>query len=175
MQDTEQVRNTEVRTAKTIKVQPLIDSTSKCAGKIAHSCLHLHSQLLLSPVNRCPLSFWQLPLSADVDLSEIARITDGFSGADLQAILGDAQLSAVHRFLDSTPPETRPSSQDAQVSPEISMEQLKAAALSARPSVPATERMRLNDIYDSFVGARSSKGSMLVSSVKCGRRHFCVG
>ncbi|GAQ77615.1 Peroxisome biogenesis factor 1 [Klebsormidium nitens] len=98
----------------------------------------------------------QLPLAADVDLAEIARLTDGFSGADLQAVLSDAQLSAVHRFLDATPPKTGPPTQG---SPEISMEQLKAAALSARPSVPAAERMRLNDIYDSFVGARSAKGS----------------
>ncbi|CAI5480812.1 unnamed protein product [Closterium sp. Yama58-4] len=40
-----------------------------------------------------------LPLGADVDLAELARRTEGFSGADLQALLADAQLAAVHAVL----------------------------------------------------------------------------
>ncbi|CAI7834372.1 unnamed protein product [Closterium sp. NIES-54] len=43
-----------------------------------------------------------LPLSADVDLAELARRTEGFSGADLQALLADAQLAAVHAVLDES-------------------------------------------------------------------------
>ncbi|KAK6132255.1 hypothetical protein DH2020_034003 [Rehmannia glutinosa] len=43
----------------------------------------------------------KLPMAADVDLNLIARMTEGFSGADLQALLSDAQLEAVHELLDS--------------------------------------------------------------------------
>ncbi|CAI5476775.1 unnamed protein product [Closterium sp. Yama58-4] len=43
-----------------------------------------------------------LPLGADVDLAELARRTEGFSGADLQALLADAQLAAVHAVLDES-------------------------------------------------------------------------
>ncbi|CAI7880673.1 unnamed protein product [Closterium sp. NIES-53] len=41
-----------------------------------------------------------LPLGADVDLAELARCTEGLSSADLQALLADAQLAAVHAVLD---------------------------------------------------------------------------
>lgn len=41
-----------------------------------------------------------LQLSSDVDLAEIARATQGFSGADLQAVLYSAQLDAVKGLLD---------------------------------------------------------------------------
>ncbi|MFQ6644691.1 hypothetical protein Gotur_019159, partial [Gossypium turneri] len=43
----------------------------------------------------------QLPLASDVDLDAIAYMTEGFSGADLQALLSDAQLAAVHEHLSS--------------------------------------------------------------------------
>ena len=36
-----------------------------------------------------------------MDLSGVANATEGFSGADLQAIASEAQLTAVLRFLES--------------------------------------------------------------------------
>jgi SpoVK/Ycf46/Vps4 family AAA+-type ATPase len=39
------------------------------------------------------------PFSPDVDLSEIARHTEGFSGADLENLLREAALNAVREFL----------------------------------------------------------------------------
>eukprot|EP00897_Mesotaenium_endlicherianum_P010208 jgi/Mesen1/9215/ME000591S08541 len=41
-----------------------------------------------------------LPLAADVDLDRVAHLTDGFTGADLQALLSDAQLASIHAVLD---------------------------------------------------------------------------
>lgn len=41
----------------------------------------------------------RLPLSPDVDLKGIASRTEGFSGADLGALLSEAQLLAVHDVL----------------------------------------------------------------------------
>ena len=41
-----------------------------------------------------------IPLDEDVDLKEIAEKTDGFTGADLKAVLYNAQLQAAHAALD---------------------------------------------------------------------------
>jgi len=39
-------------------------------------------------------------MSADVDLNDVAAATEGFSGADLQALLYSAQLEVVHESID---------------------------------------------------------------------------
>jgi peroxin-1 len=103
-----------------------------------------------------------------VDLEALAALTDGFSGADLQAVLSDAQLESVHTFLD-TPKEisstsSATTSSEGMQKPLITMSQLQATALKARPSVPESERRRLNDIYESFLGARSSASSKTIEA-----------
>ena len=40
-----------------------------------------------------------LPLAANIDLSAIAQCTQGWTGADLAALLAEAQLVAAHRHL----------------------------------------------------------------------------
>lgn len=37
-----------------------------------------------------------LPLADDVDLQHVAAVTDSFTGADLKALLYNAQLEALH-------------------------------------------------------------------------------
>ena len=41
----------------------------------------------------------ELELAPGVDLVELARITEGFTGADFKALLANAQLEAAHRHL----------------------------------------------------------------------------
>ena len=41
----------------------------------------------------------RLTMDAGVDLAEVADACEGFSGADLSALLADAQLEAVHEVL----------------------------------------------------------------------------
>ena len=41
-----------------------------------------------------------MPISADVDLESVAAATEGFSGADLQALLYNAHLQVVHESID---------------------------------------------------------------------------
>lgn len=41
-----------------------------------------------------------MTLADDVDLEVIARATDGFTGADLQALVYNANLEAVHETID---------------------------------------------------------------------------
>lgn len=92
----------------------------------------------------------QLPLASDVDLEPIAYMTEGFSGADLQALLSDAQLAAVHEHLDST------NANEPAQKPIISNALLKATAGKARPSVSETEKQRLYGIYRQFLDSKKS-------------------
>lgn len=92
----------------------------------------------------------KLPLASDVDLDVVARLTEGFSGADLQALLSDAQLEAVHDLLDSEnagKPDKKPVISDAL---------LKSIASKAKSSVSDAEKQRLYDIYSQFLDSKRS-------------------
>ncbi|KAK6268366.1 hypothetical protein QUC31_012526 [Theobroma cacao] len=92
----------------------------------------------------------KLPLASDVDLGAIACMTEGFSGADLQALLSDAQLAAVHELLSSV------SSNEPGKMPVITDGVLKSIASKARPSVSETEKQRLYGIYSQFLDSKRS-------------------
>lgn len=55
-----------------------------------------------------------LVLDADVDLEQLAAATERFTGADLKALLYNAQLEAVHSSLDSNTPHVRFPSDESQ-------------------------------------------------------------
>ncbi|KAM3360991.1 peroxisome biogeneis protein 1 isoform X1 [Capsicum galapagoense] len=92
----------------------------------------------------------KLPLASDVDLDGIARLTEGFSGADLQALLSDAQLEAVHDLLDSE------NAGKHDKKPVISDALLKSIASKAKRSVSDAEKQRLYDIYSQFLDSKRS-------------------
>ncbi|ESW29810.1 hypothetical protein PHAVU_002G100600 [Phaseolus vulgaris] len=92
----------------------------------------------------------KLAMDKDIDLATIANMTEGFSGADLQALLSDAQLAAVHDVLDNVDalkPEKTPVITDAL---------LKLTASKARPSVSEEEKRRLYNIYHQFLDSKRS-------------------
>lgn len=92
----------------------------------------------------------KLPLADDVAMDAIAYMTEGFSGADLQALLSDAQLAAVHEVLataDNKEPGKMPVITDAL---------LKSVASKARPSVSDAEKERLYTIYNQFLDSKKS-------------------
>ncbi|CAL5410823.1 unnamed protein product [Camellia sinensis] len=92
----------------------------------------------------------KLPLASDVDLEAIAYVTEGFSGADLQALLSDAQLAAVHDLLDSAESD-KPGKM-----PVITRSLLNSVASKARPSVSEAEKQRLYGIYNQFLDSKRS-------------------
>ncbi|XP_030476552.2 peroxisomal ATPase PEX1 [Syzygium oleosum] len=92
----------------------------------------------------------KLPLASNVDLDAIAHMTEGFSGADLQALLSDAQLQAVHDLLD------RGEVDQHGKKPIITDSLLKSVASKARPSVSDAEKRRLYSIYSEFLDAKRS-------------------
>ncbi|KAL7155807.1 hypothetical protein ABFS83_03G100500 [Erythranthe nasuta] len=93
----------------------------------------------------------KLPMASDVDLERVSHITEGFSGADLQALLSDAQLEAVHALLDSK----NGGSTNGEM-PVITSAVLKSIASKARPSVSEAEKRKLYDIYGQFLDSKRS-------------------
>ncbi|XP_055369013.1 peroxisome biogenesis factor 1 isoform X2 [Betta splendens] len=57
-----------------------------------------------------------VPLAADVDLEQLAAVTEQFTGADLKALLYNAQLEAVHNSLGSSTPHELASGSDSDMS-----------------------------------------------------------
>ncbi|XP_073122071.1 peroxisomal ATPase PEX1 [Henckelia pumila] len=92
----------------------------------------------------------KLPMAGDVNLEDVAYVTEGFSGADLQALLSDTQLEAVHKLLDSEGGNT------SGKMPVITDALLKSVASMAKPSVADAEKRRLYDIYGQFLDAKRS-------------------
>ncbi|KAJ3688752.1 hypothetical protein LUZ61_017916 [Rhynchospora tenuis] len=99
----------------------------------------------------------KLTLSSDVILEDIASVTDGFSGADLQALLSDAQLAAVNKIVDSQ----ESSSSSSGSSPMITDSLLKSVASKARPSISESEKKRLYDIYTQFMDSKKSLSAQM--------------
>lgn len=50
-----------------------------------------------------------VPMATEVELEQLAAATGGFTGADLRALLYNAQLEAVHSNMRSSSPHVRPS------------------------------------------------------------------
>ncbi|XP_024030146.1 peroxisome biogenesis protein 1 isoform X1 [Morus notabilis] len=92
----------------------------------------------------------KLPLANDVDLDAIACMTEGFSGADLQALLSDAQLEAIHDLLGGE------SIHEPGKKPLITDSLVKSTASRARPSVSEAEKQRLYGIYSQFLDSKRS-------------------
>lgn len=96
----------------------------------------------------------KLPMASDIDLDAVASITEGFSGADLQALLSDAQLAAVHDLLDSAEITDKPNKL-----PLITNRLLYSVTSRARPSVSEAEKQRLYSIYHQFLDSKRSVAS----------------
>ena len=95
------------------------------------------------------------PLSDD-DLRAVAARTPGFSGADLAALLSEAQLAAVHEELARREAEGGKSgvAGGGRPPPAVTGALLRAAADRARPSLPPAERARLAAVYARFASGR---------------------
>lgn len=110
----------------------------------------------------------QLPLAKDVDLDAIAYMTEGFSGADIQALLSDAQLAAVHELLSSA------DGNEPGKMPVITDALLRAIASKARPSISEAEKRRLYNIYSQFLDSKRSVAAQVSPSPVNGFMHFNV-
>lgn len=103
----------------------------------------------------------KLALSAGVSLQGIARSTAGFTGADLAAILSEAQLLAVHDQIDSHPDQQQEAQEQGEAAAGapvaacvLTAQHVQRALSRARPSLPATEKQRLEAVYARFQQSR---------------------
>ncbi|KAH7654466.1 peroxin-1 protein [Dioscorea alata] len=95
----------------------------------------------------------KLTLASDIDLGMIASMTEGFSGADLQALLSDAQLASVNELVNN---KNNKEHNMYEEKPVISDEVLRSVTSKARPSVSEAERHKLNAIYSQFLDSKKS-------------------
>ena len=105
-------------------------------------------------------------LSGGTSLEGVARLTEGFSGADLRALMTDSQLHAAKRALRAvqaggdTPVV-------GETAVEIVREDLDLTVASAKPSFGPRERERLEALYAKFksAGQPAAAGSMKRSTL----------
>jgi peroxin-1 len=126
----------------------------------------------------------KLAPGVDIGLQDIAHVTQGFTGADLAAILSEAQLLAVHDQIDmqgsggSQETQQQDQQQQQQQQQGVEREQgqgqqeegegeaaaaaacvltaqhIQRALAKARPSLPVTEKRRLEAVYARFQQSR---------------------
>ncbi|XP_065353824.1 peroxisomal ATPase PEX1-like [Cloeon dipterum] len=91
-----------------------------------------------------------LKISSDTDLNKLAEMTDGFCGADIQALLQTAQLVALEEFVDVFSEETSDKSMEHQEQLEVNWNHIQLALQKTRPSLSQEERRRYEKIFKEY-------------------------
>jgi transitional endoplasmic reticulum ATPase len=87
------------------------------------------------------------PLADDVDLADLARQTEGYVGADIEAVTREAAMAATREFIGSVNPEDIDGSVG---NVRINAEHFEQALEEVTPSVTAETRERYDEIEDRF-------------------------
>jgi transitional endoplasmic reticulum ATPase len=87
------------------------------------------------------------PLADDVDLDRLARRTEGYVGADIEALTREAAMAATREFVNSVDPEEV---DDSVGNVRISADHFEAALDEVGPSVDDETREHYEDIEESF-------------------------
>jgi peroxin-1 len=83
----------------------------------------------------------KIALASDVDLSEIARQTEGFSGADLQALVYNAQLEVVHEELAAKSRELAVNSSSDRAEEKVKVEVVGGAVMTRAEAAVLEKRV----------------------------------
>jgi len=102
----------------------------------------------------------KLETAVDVDISRLAAMTQNFSGADLQGVVSNAQIAAVHESLASFKADlgSVDSADKKDVAAPrivITAAQLQTAVAETVLSVPEKERDRFDRIYSKFLHSKT--------------------
>ena len=87
------------------------------------------------------------PLADDVDLDELARRTDGYVGADIEAVCREASMAATREFINSVSPEDTGTSVG---NVRVTMDHFEQALNEVRASVDEETRDRYEQIEERF-------------------------
>ena len=78
----------------------------------------------------------KVPLTKNVDLKELAKLTDGYAGADLESLVREAAMLALRENMSAK---------------EVTMEHFNEALLKVPPSVSKNENDRYQKIEDNYL------------------------
>ncbi|GGL53477.1 CDC48 family AAA ATPase [Halocalculus aciditolerans] len=92
------------------------------------------------------------PLADDVDLADVARRTDGFVGADLEALAREATMNATREFINSVDPEEAIESVG---NVRVTADHFEQALDEVTPSVDEDVREQYDEIEQRFEKAES--------------------
>ncbi len=87
------------------------------------------------------------PLADDVDLDELASETEGYVGADIEAVCREASMAATRQFIHSVDPDE---AADSVGNVRVSREHFEQALDEVNPSVTAETRERYEEIEERF-------------------------
>ncbi|WP_049999002.1 CDC48 family AAA ATPase [Halococcus sediminicola] len=87
------------------------------------------------------------PLAESVDLADLARRTEGYVGADIEAVTREAAMAATREFIESVGPEDMASSVG---NVRIDDDHFEQALTEVTPSVTAETKERYDEIEDRF-------------------------
>jgi transitional endoplasmic reticulum ATPase len=92
------------------------------------------------------------PLADDVDLDDLATRTDGYVGADIEALAREATMNATREFINSVDPEEAIESVD---NVRVTMEHFENALGEVKPSVDEEVREEYQEIESRFEKAEA--------------------
>ena len=99
-----------------------------------------------------------MPLSDDVDLDQVARVTHGFVGADLQALTKEAAMSSLRRIIPQIDMEQERIDSNMLQKIRITPEDFRGALREVRPSALREVLVQVPDIgWDQVGGLESLK------------------
>jgi transitional endoplasmic reticulum ATPase len=87
------------------------------------------------------------PLADDVDLDRLARKTEGYVGADIEAVAREASMAATREFINSVDPEDAVGSAG---NVRVTMDHFEHALEEVTASVDAETREQYDDIESEF-------------------------
>jgi transitional endoplasmic reticulum ATPase len=101
------------------------------------------------------------PLAGDVDLDDLARRTEGYVGADIEAVCREASMAATREFIHSVDPEDV---DDSVTNVKVTADHFEAALDEVVPSVDEETKERYEEIEKQF-----DKGEPAAEEDKVGR------
>ncbi|ELZ24959.1 cell division control protein 48/AAA family ATPase [Halosimplex carlsbadense 2-9-1] len=96
------------------------------------------------------------PLAEGVDLDDLAARTDGYVGADIEAVTREASMAATREFLASVDPEDIG---DSVGNVKVTMDHFEHALDEVGPSVDEETREQYDEIEDRFDTAEAETGN----------------
>lgn len=124
----------------------LIDSALLRPGRLDH---HIHVPVQDTEARKSVLEVHtnDTPLANDVDLDEIARRTEGYVGADIEALCREAKMEATRQLVENLDPNEE---EYDKTTKEISMSDFEHAIDEVRASVTEEIREEYNEIEERF-------------------------